>query len=387
MPNFELTIFNALLYVLLLIVHFKKRKFTVGNVILAMYACVACFCVATVYNDPNNWKLTLWPFLYLFLCVYLLAKPFLIKPTFNICLKQSSYLFYKKIATLYICISLFSCIVYLPIAYDHIINPEWADLYKESHQEKDSNMFVKFSNLFFHVRYLGIVLFFYFIAFGAKRWFLIIMGICAILPVMLVTICNASRGGLVALVASILFSYLLFADYISQKIKRYLKLLTIFLVPLCVIYFAAVTISRFDPSISYVSPIDSIIDYLGHSMLTFNYGVVDTIQSFWYGSYMFGLGELNDNGTHYGSAFFTLVGAFYQDFGPIFTLIISMIISGYFCNLLRKRSIGVPELFVLLTYAMLVFNGVFVVGYGFGVQFVEALIIYYVLKNLEFKRL
>ena len=388
MANLYLAILNAILYwILLLITYSKHKRITIGVFITAVYAIIASFCVVSVSSEPNKWSLTLWPFIYLFICVYLLLKPMLANSELNIRVFSSDYLFYKKIATIYILLSIFSSIVYFPVAYDHIINPQWVDLYSESHEVKESNIFIKVSNLFFHLRYLGLVLFFYFLTFGATRKFQILLGISAVLPVLLVTICNASRGGVVALAASFALSYFLFSRYLSRKIKKILRMLLMFISPFPIIYVVAVTLARFDPSVSYVNAEDSIIYYLGHSMLMFNYGLVDTINLYWYGGYMLGLGDLPYNGTHYGTDFFTIAGAIYQDFGPVFTLIFTFFISIYFTKIFRKPEIRVPELFLIITYAMLIFNGVFVIGVGYGIQFIEAFLVYYILKKFSKKKI
>ena len=387
MANLYLAVINAVLYwVLLLVTYTKHKRITIGVFITAVYAIIASFCVVSVNNEPSKWSLTLWPFIYLYVCVYMLLKPMLANSELNIRFYDRDYSLYKKIATIYISISLFSSVVYLPVAYDHIINPQWVDLYAESHEIKESNIFIKLSNLFFHVRYLGLILFFYFLSFGATRKFQILLGISAVLPVLLVTICNASRGGIIALAVSLALSYYIFAKYLSNNIKKFLKMALLLVSPVPIIYIVVVTVARFDPSVSYVSAEDSVTYYLGHSMLMFNYGLVDTINLYWHGSYMFGLGDLPYNGTHYGTDFFTIVGAFYQDYGPIFSFIFIYLISKYFNKLFRKREIGIPELYLIITYAMLIFNGVFVIGIGYGIQFIEAFLIYYFLKKYQKKK-
>lgn len=387
MTNLQLAILNALLYLTLFLVHYlRSKRITVGIFLAFVYTAIACFCIVSVNNEPSKWSLTLWPFIYLFICVYFFLRPMLVNTKLNIRFESSDYPIYKKIAQIYICMSLFSCLVYLPVAYEHILNPQWADLYTESHEVKETNFFIKISNLFFHIRYLGLILFFYFLTYGAKIKFHVLMGISAILPVLLVTICNASRGGLIALAVSVILTYFMFSSYLSKKIKRFLKTMLLLILPVGVIYVVAVTLARFDPSISYVSAEDSVTYYLGHSMLMFNYGLVDTINRYWYGNYMFGLGELPYNGTHYGTDFFTIVGAFYQDFGPILSFILILFISKYFDKIFKKKQIGIPEFFLILTYSMLVFNGVFVVGVGYGIQFIEAFLIYYILKKYQKKK-
>ena len=76
----------------------------------------------------------------------------------------SSYNVYRTIAKVYIVLAIFSSIVYFPIALDSLYSSDLADIYEMAHEEKEGNLFSKFTNLFFHVRYLGMVLFFSFLA-------------------------------------------------------------------------------------------------------------------------------------------------------------------------------------------------------------------------------
>ena len=50
---------------------------------------------------------------------------------------------------------------------------------------------------------------------------------------------------------------------------------------------------------------------------------------------------------------------------------------------MQKKRKGIPELFFLLTYLMYLFNGVFVMGYGYGIQWIEAIFIYIALRVAE----
>ena len=125
--------------------------------------------------------------------------------------------------------------------------------------------------------------------------------------------------------------------------------------------------------------------YLGHSMLTFNYGVMDTIQNYANGAYMFDCSSLKDIrfGTHFGTNFITFVGVLYLDFGLVGTVLVAIIFCSYFCKIGRRRYLDIPDIYLLLTYSMLIFNGVFVLGRGYGIQLLEAWIIYFLLKFIQ----
>ena len=298
----------------------------------------------------------------------------------------SSYNVYRTIAKVYIVLAIFSSIVYFPIALDSLRSSDLADIYEMAHEEKEGNLFSKFTNLFFHVRYLGMVLFFSFLAKEKQsKIFLFLLGIAAFLPVILATISLASRGGMVALFANFAIVYLMMKDILPKYVKRTLIIAVSIIIPLILIYFIAVTVSRFEESSLNIDAGESMMYYLGHSMLTFNYGVMDTIQNYANGAYMFDCSSLKDIrfGTHFGTNFITFVGVLYLDFGLVGTVLVAIIFCSYFCKIGRRRFLDIPDIYLLLTYSMLIFNGVFVLGRGYGIQLLEAWIIYFLLKFIQ----
>ena len=384
-------IINIALYLLMLVwLYRKQRAFTIGTFLLISYMVVAVFCYLNYTSDPRLWHLSLLPFLYLFVVVVILFSPFLskrVRVTENPIGNKNEHL-YKTITWGYIIISLYSCTVYLPQVIEIIRNPNWLELYEEAHEDVDTSIFVKFANVFFHIRYLGLVLLFSYLAKKRNHpLFLIVLGVSAILPVVLVTMKNASRGGFVSLFMSLIVVYLLFKDQLSGKLKKRLKIITLTVLPASVLYLSVVTVARFENNPYIESAGNTVLDYLGHSMLTFAYGIFDSISRFSGGGFMFDAGPIAKMsspfdpfyGTHFGSSFFTIVGALYLDFGPIFTILIALIISRFMLGISR-RNLDVADVFILLTYAMTLFNGVFVLGRGYGIQWIETLFIYFMLK-------
>ena len=178
----------------------------------------------------------------------------------------------------------------------------------------------------------------------------------------------------------------MFEPSLPSKVGRWLKTIAIMIAPILILYFVQVSVSRFDVGTTeYESSNSSYIAYLGQSMLLFNYGVMDNISGFSEGGYMFDnevkLGQIR--GTHFGSGFITFIGCIYLDFGFWGTLLFALLTFFLLKALFNKRKLGIPELFILLTYVMFVFNGVFVSGRGYGHQWVEAFVIYILLKKTE----
>lgn len=384
-----LVILNFLAYfVTLLVIYRKRRRVTAGVFLLFCYTVVSFFCVINYNMDPSQWDFSALFFIYLFVAIILLLKPFLDN---GYEIKAKSYVinqnFYKNVAWGYIFLATFASIVYLPIAREAISNPNWAELYLDAHEEKESTMFTKLANLFFHLRYLGVTLLFFFVSRkGTSLLFKTSLLMMTILPLCLVTIANASRGGFVEIFVVFIISLTLFRNILSKSVVKVLKILGLIVVPLAFLYLSAVTIARFEDT-GYADTIgDTVIIYLGHSMLSFVYGIADTINQFAWGGYMFGTEDPDvKNGTHVGSGFITIVGNLYWDFGPIFTIIIILLINRFW-NRVSRRNMGIPEFFLLLTYCMILYKGVFVLGKGWGVQLFEAFVIYFLLCKFQGKK-
>ncbi len=398
MPGNYIVITNFILYLSTFILAYYKRKtMTVGVLLLLSYTVTAGFCLFNYNSDPNNFRLSFFPLFYLYIVIIILLTPILNdKLMFSRNPIAEKHLrMYKLISYGYILISLFSCVVYIPEVINIIQNPNWQELYLDAHEAQDTSILVKFANLFFHLRYLGIVLLFSFLVRkNSGALFLVTLAISAILPVVLGTIKDASRGGFVALILSVVFVYLMFSNLINPKIKKRIKVIAPVFLVLSMVYLSAVTIARFEDSPFAESAQDSVISYLGHSMLRFADGIYDTISRHSWGGFMFNYEDIKrlpllDSyyGTHFGTSFFTIVGALYLDFGLVGTLAVAVLISFFFNKVSRKKSKDIADVFILLTYVMIIFNGVFVLGRGYGIQWIEALLIYLLLKFLQRTRI
>ncbi len=389
MENGVDVIINAFLYLLLFFFFYKKNR-QIGpiEILIALYAFVAICAVNLFFIDKNRWELHLGYFIYLFIAVFVFLLG--VSNDRAIVLHKnpiSSYSFYKKLSILYIVLALFSCFFYMPQVIYVLENPKWALLYEDSHEATDTSIIIKLANLFFHLRYLGVVLFFSILSHEkSSKELKILLGIGAFLPVFIVTMLNASRGGLIILVASLVMTYFMFRPILASSIKKTIKRFFIILAPIFVLYFIGVSVSRFsdDLATGYSSTNDALWDYLGHSMLYFNNGVMDCITSYGHGSYMFALHDNSIKGTNFGTNFITFVGCLYLDFGAIGTLLIGLLVSLLLKGLCH-RSLGIPELFLILNYLMFLFYGVFVTASGFGYQWIEILIIYFGLKIFDKK--
>ena len=125
-------------------------------------------------------------------------------------------------------------------------------------------------------------------------------------------------------------------------------------------------------------------------MLTFAYGLTDTIREFLWGDYLLGKEEIlkvgidNLLGTHFDTKFFTYVGALYLDFGPFFTLIIAVIFPLIMSLIFQfKKNVDMADLMIYVYYLTFLINGVFVVGIGYYIGWIMIFIIYFIFKTVK----
>jgi cation transport ATPase len=165
---------------------------------------------------------------------------------------------------------------------------------------------------------MAVLFFFYLLSenFPKKHTVTIILLLFAILIPSFFTIVSVdSRGMVVLLAVQFLVAYFIFKKNISNKINKKIKYTSLIFLSLFAIYSISVTKSRFGESSSgglSNEAQDSLIFYLGHSMLTFAYGITDTIKEFFWGDYILGNEEIlkigidNMLGTHFDTNFFKI---------------------------------------------------------------------------------
>ena len=390
MGDLFVVVINAMLYVVLFVLRLQlNRKIGVSEILLSIYVVVAFFCVIHFLESPSAWNLSLFNLVYLFLvfCIFFVPVMSDEKNEVKEC-PLIYYSIYKKVGWLYIILSLYSCVVYIPQVYLALTNPNWAEIYEEAHDVIEGNIYTKLANLFFHLRYLGMILFFSFLTRKEeKKLFVVLMGVSAFLPVVLVAMLQASRGGMVALAISIALSFRMFSPAVPKNVVRSMYKLALVIIPLMVVYFIAVSVSRFEEAKQgdFDSAESSYVMYLGESMLYFDDGVMNGVTEYAEGGYLFDIPEKISQikGDHFGVHFMTFIGCLYLDFGPYGTLIYALLVAAYWRLFMQKKRKGIPELFFLLTYLMYLFNGVFVMGYGYGIQWIEAIFIYIALRVAE----
>lgn len=235
-----------------------------------------------------------------------------------------------------------------------------------------------------------LTLFYYLTLQKVKSFRIIILALAVILPTIVSSINIGNRSMIIQFLILLLICYFVFHTGISKKRKQIIVIPSVIFFVLVFILMSAVTISRFGEEQGN----SSVFYYLGHSMLTFNYGMTDTIDTYTYGKYffswfvdIFGGNSIIDTyklGGHFEGAFTTFVGALYMDFGPIGTFIIALIVPEFMSLFFRrKKQIDIANIY-MFTFSLNYYTyGVLVVGYASGLTWMMAFIVFGILKKFK----
>lgn len=389
-----LVIGNALLYLITLLVYWhKQRRMDYGFVTIAFYLIVAICCIFEYIAEPHRWELTAWPFVYLFI-----ANLILFLPLFSSSDKIAAKVYYNRsinipglqiFCGIYIIFALITTICYFPLAWDSLQSGAWASI-RDSTYEEEFHLFQNpilniIANLSTHFTIAVIVIYFFLLTQPRiSKAFKTTLLISTITPMALTALVIAARGHIFTLLFNFLLGFLCFRQYIPKRTKRTLLVWAIVFGGILGLYTIAVTIARFgQESDSF------LLYYFGHSMLTFDYGLTDTIDTYGKGAYTFRrfvnyvVHDLDWTlGTHFGTSFFTFVGSLYIDFGPLGTMIAVTLLAISVRVLIRKHNLDLADMFIYLFYISTVLNGALITAPDLGWRCLLAFIIYIMLKTL-----
>lgn len=389
-----LVIGNALLYLITLLVYWhKQRRMDYGFVTIAFYLIVAICCIFEYIAEPHRWELTAWPFVYLFI-----ANLILFLPLFSSSDKIAAKVYYNRsinipglqiFCGIYIIFALITTICYFPLAWDSLQSGAWASI-RDSTDEEEFHLFQNpilniIANLSTHFTIAVIVIYFFLLTQPRiSKAFKTTLLISTITPMALTALVIAARGHIFTLLFNFLLGFLCFRQYIPKRTKRTLLVWAIVFGGILGLYTIAVTIARFGQESD-----SSLLYYFGHSMLTFDYGLTDTIDTYGKGAYTFRrfvnyvVHDLDWTlGTHFGTSFFTFVGSLYIDFGPLGTMIAVTLLAISVRVLIRKHNLDLADMFIYLFYISTVLNGALITAPDLGWRCLLAFIIYIMLKTL-----
>lgn len=394
------TIINILLYsILALIYWFKQKRVDVFLIIVLLYDFTAIMCAVNYGSTPYKWSdLGLIPFLFLFAILYIFFTPL---KGFEVSRKRiivNNNKFLAYLAYFYILCAFIDIYNSLPDTIARIQSGEWSILRQEIYNDASSitlygNQWEKLiKNIRSYLTPFAIPFAFYQLTKPKLSKFLTgALLISIIVPSFISATVVASRGMVVNLVLTLGMTYLMFKAQIPNERNKYIYVLASFLIVGFLSYSLSVSISRFGEDEAG----SSIFQYFGHSMLFFNDGIFNNVHSFAYGKIffswfidLFGGNSFFDQqaaGATHGTAFYTMIGGLYLDFGLVGTTLVALISCIFMNHFFKKRILHLSDFVMIVFYVSTLAQGIFVFGSGRALAWIMTFIVYLIVSKLEKK--
>ncbi len=396
MPLF-LTIFNAILYISTFF--WALLKFRDKRIFLFLSAFYAAWSVMGIaylllcqYLDGESMlfdDIGIFSYLYLYVCTMLLILPFLFQRKVNLIISPKRWVIDWFSIIFIIC----AVLTYIDRGSTNLTNLQGvlsgdfstAALYAENAAVSSAKEGLNFSapyRVVFSI-FFGISIFILFyrctLELTKKNLFFIVCHILIVLLQLMMISGSAHRGPMFYLVFNIILGILIFYDAFTRKIKKKILLSSVSIVVLGMCALAFMTITRFgEKQTSKSNPLFSAISYTGQSSLYFNKYILDN-KSYLYGNYCIPLlrkavglyAPVSSSDRHAliektdvpGGPFYTHIGCFCLDFGPIVTFIILFFIVIFFAK--RRFSYTLDHLLILYLLANICVQGIMLFCYAF----------------------
>lgn len=376
MSNLFLLINILLWLITFLFYQLRRRYFGVGSFLLLFYLSIAIVGFH-LFNDPLSVdyfkKISFFPIVYLYSMMIIATLPVL---KFNEHRTEQIQIPSNfALNTLCIVVITFSLFQIVPITSNFssgvakmlIDNTVGKELYletlgiaEEAGDGKIKNLPAIISGMLSNI---SILLYFYILTIEKRNIFIVFGLFISILLSILSSIASGARGGTVNTLLTCLGCYFLLRKFMSNKIQKNIKRLGIFIVCLTVIPIMLITVSRFG-DIEDFNPLYSIEMYYGQSFLNFNNYGLDAggirngdrtaslfKQIIWDDVPRNYLERINkhSNMKMNEASFYTFVGDFTLDYGPILSFFLFFVTSFLFVRktLCKSQTILFHQLVLL----------------------------------------
>lgn len=382
--------------IVLLIIFFIKIKSNIlGIFLLISYGFIALASIGLCLfpnSELNISNITFLPYLYLIIAYLIFFAPFLYSKkdlsSSKVIFKINKY--YLIFAFLYITASLITIKISIPFASLMLQLGDWAASYREETPVIYSNfieyvaiLFTSYTRLLALI--LGVLMFrkYQLLKYKYIAFFLILSGI--VTQIFSAIICT-SRSMIFEIFLLLPAIYLFFYNDIDNKRKKIIN--TVILLSLLYVlhFFIDVTISRFESRGIF----DSMLSYMGQAPIVFNTQMFGILDHFLYGDYtlgnLYGIKSFSplSIGGLWGTRFYTFVGWLYVDWGEIGTIICGLLLNLCCYLFIKKKSFDISDVYILFSYYLFLIKGVFVIGRSYVIQIIAIVIIYFVLKIMDY---
>ena len=392
-----------------------EGRWGIGSYILLSYVLYPIIGAFWFFDQDNIYgdiePLRLFPFIYLAVLQWIAVRPILQYDRNHIQqIEQPSMSFLNIFAAIYIVCTLLQIPHILANIADGIRNimidtAAGADMYLESQAEDSSydgsvgNMTAIIFNIFSP---LAFILFFYYMTLGRKyMWAIIGFGLCVLIK-SFHSLSNGQRTEVTMSVINIFVAYVALKPILSDRIKRYVRIVLTVLAVSITIPFIALTISRFGERQGGTT--GGLVYYIGEAPYYFNNYALDA------GGTRHGdrtcnvfkklIGKPSPNGIFDvreaypmlkmdDSIFSSFIGDFVLDFGATTTAIIFILFSILFTRLTPTNGPNqIPfHRLILIYFAMSVCmqGGFYLFNYAFeGNLQILAIFVFYVFFGLDY---
>lgn len=353
-----------LAWVIVFVFRFRKTKqFDAVSFIISTYIIYAIFSFLLVKETNDFHPLHLFPFIYLFVLLYVGMLPIIkFSSSQNIQIQQPTITSINILSIIFIISTLF----YFPesiskmsqgITMIMIDSTYGLDMYNETMEgaseagKSVSNIASIISGAFTQI---GLLLTVYYLTLtNGKKWIAIGLVLSSIMT-MMGGISTGQRGAIVEPLLVLMATYFLLKRYIIPRYRKSIKIAGIILLSFLALVVTLLTISRFDSPNSSMDARSSTYYYLGHANLTFNNYALDdngirygdrTVPIF---KKMLGFSNVPNNFIERRAkyprlkvndeVFVTYVGDLAIDYGPIVAFIIIVTFSLLFTNKIRAKN-------------------------------------------------
>ena len=392
-----------------------EGRWGIGSYILLSYVLYPIIGAFWFFDQDNIYgdiePLKLFPFIYLAVLQWIAVRPILQYDRNHIQqIEQPSMSFLNIFAAIYIVCTLLQIPHIIANIADGIRNimvdtAAGADMYLESQAEDSSydgsvgNLTAIIFNIFSP---LAFILFFYYMTLGRKyMWAIIGFGLCVLIK-SFHSLSNGQRTEVTMSVINIFVAYVALKPILSDRIKRYVRIVLTVLAVSITIPFIALTISRFGERQGGTT--GGLVYYIGEAPYYFNNYALDA------GGTRHGdrtcnvfkklIGKPSPNGIFDvreaypmlkmdDSIFSTFIGDFVLDFGATTTAIIFILFSILFTRLTPTNGPNqIPfHRLILIYFAMSVCmqGGFYLFNYAFeGNLQILAIFVFYVFFGLDY---
>lgn len=387
------TIINASLYFTLFFTYYRKTNtFNHGTFVLFLW--LTCAIVGVLYEPINIYghmrKITLWPYIYLFVCnLFLLIPILLFKSNKIIDIGVQQKLLYK-FAIIVAIISLFplaESILYY--AKNHSNTSMMLDAFNERYEDSSTTYYylTTFSRRITHIhhsiRLIILFLVFYMptMKYKPRGFKLVYIGVCiSALLIPIESLCLLARFQVVIAVFLGFYIYLIVRDIYSSKLKVKVSKIMKYAILTFAILQLVQTANRYlnyteNLNMESVGMIAYLGQYIGESMGNFNGNIVHSDYYLGTEPILRTYGELfgvEFEQSHYlenrfhTNQFFTVVGEFWRAYGGVSTFIIFsfiFIIAGTLIKRLNYERMSFFAFMMFLLYSKLAIVGIFYHAY------------------------